>query len=332
VVWSGGSVGSGTPYVDTTTGNAGKYALGQVTRSWTHNSETGADASSTPINPSETAYTYVWHDGAVQTRTQYYADVHARGTNDIDDTQFTLDTHGTVKTADIDDGQPRIVTYVTDTSGQVVVRSVAAVGHDPKEIRYRYGGKEMGVVTNDAGPQDMVYRTSISDRQNNQSPNDGAFRFGYDSGTSRSEFDHSYQGINSYNQGSVAGSYTVRGGESLSSIAASVYGDSSLWYKIAQANGLRSADASLTTGQTLSLPAGVTRNTYNAGTFQPYNPGEAIGDTSPTAPEPPKEAGKNCGMFGQAIVAVVASTYSLIKTILTLNIARNGRLYHFPAT
>ncbi len=76
-------------------------------------------------------------------------------------------------------------------------------------------------------------------------------------------FDPSVAQITSYNQGSSAGGYTVRAGETLSSIAASLWGDASLWYRLAQANGL-SGDAALMEGQSLRVSAGVMKNTHNA--------------------------------------------------------------------
>ena len=66
----------------------------------------------------------------------------------------------------------------------------------------------------------------------------GTVRNGMVSAGQHTDFSGAYEGLNSYYQGSVAGSYTVRGGESLQQIAASLYGDSSLWYKIAEANGI----------------------------------------------------------------------------------------------
>jgi hypothetical protein len=71
-----------------------------------------------------------------------------------------------------------------------------------------------------------------------------------------------------------------------------------LWYKLAEANGL-SGQAGLSEGQSLRIPAGVMKNTYNASTFQPYDPADTIGDTSPTKPHPPKV--NICGGFGQFV-------------------------------
>ncbi|MEM1052703.1 MAG: hypothetical protein AAGI28_11475, partial [Pseudomonadota bacterium] len=64
------------------------------------------------------------------------------------------------------------------------------------------------------------------------------------------------------------------------------------------------AGGSLAAGQILRLPAGVVRTTHNADTFKPYDPGQAIGELSPTTPKPKK--GNNCGVFGAVVVAVVA--------------------------
>jgi hypothetical protein len=97
----------------------------------------------------------------------------------------------------------------------------------------------------------------------------------------------------------------VRAGDSLQSIAQNIYGDSSLWYKLAEANGL-SGQSALFEGQSLRLPAGVIRNTYNADTITPYNPGETLGDVNPSTPQaaPPKK--KKCGGVGTILMVIIA--------------------------
>ncbi|MBN8809384.1 MAG: LysM peptidoglycan-binding domain-containing protein [Sphingomonas sp.] len=98
----------------------------------------------------------------------------------------------------------------------------------------------------------------------------------------------------------------MRAGDSLASIAAQLWGDASLWYKLAQANGL-GADTALAAGQTLTVPAGITRAGNNAATFNPYNPADAYGDTSPTTPAPQAAARKKgCGILGQILQAVIS--------------------------
>ncbi|MFT3727116.1 MAG: LysM domain-containing protein [Terricaulis sp.] len=99
--------------------------------------------------------------------------------------------------------------------------------------------------------------------------------------------------------------YTVRDGDTLASIASSLWGDSSLWYKIAELNGL-TADSALPTGMPLLIPVGVVRSTNNATTYKPYDPAEVVGNTMPTAVKPPKSK-HNCGVLGQIVLVVIAA-------------------------
>ncbi len=101
----------------------------------------------------------------------------------------------------------------------------------------------------------------------------------------------------------------MRSGDTLQSIARSLWGDASLWYLIADANGLSGSDA-LVAGQRLTLPNKVSNVHNNASTFRPYNAGEAIGDISPTLPAPPPVpsqqtssggGGGGCGGIGALI-------------------------------
>ncbi|MFG0787662.1 LysM peptidoglycan-binding domain-containing protein [Delftia tsuruhatensis] len=79
-------------------------------------------------------------------------------------------------------------------------------------------------------------------------------------------------------------SYTV--GESLKTIARNVLGDSSLWWRIAEANGLAvSGDGELQAGQTLSIPK-LALNANNADTFQPYDPSRVTGSLRSVLPAP----------------------------------------------
>ncbi|MCA3111055.1 MAG: DUF2974 domain-containing protein [Rhodocyclaceae bacterium] len=89
-----------------------------------------------------------------------------------------------------------------------------------------------------------------------------------------------------------------------------VYGDARLWFLIAQANGL-SSDADLRAGQTLNVPNRVTNLYASAETVRPYSPGEIVGDTTPTLPDPPPpppppQGRGGCGGFGQVLVMVVS--------------------------
>ena len=104
--------------------------------------------------------------------------------------------------------------------------------------------------------------------------------------------------------------YTVRSGDTLGGIAQALWGDASLWYKLAEANGL-TATSSLTEGQSLAIPAGVWRSQQNAKTYIPYDAQKFLNLSEPSplypAPPPPPPAKKGgCGVFGQILLIVVA--------------------------
>lgn len=125
----------------------------------------------------------------------------------------------------------------------------------------------------------------------------------YFKGTS-ADFKFGYAPISGSYPAAVPGAYTVTSEDSLQSIAKAAYGDSSLWYRIAEANGMTS-DRDLRVGQTLTVPAQV-NSANSASSFQPYDPSEIIGDTTPNMPNPPPKK-KGCGFFGKLIMVVVAA-------------------------
>ena len=122
--------------------------------------------------------------------------------------------------------------------------------------------------------------------------------------------DYNYTPVNERYPGASPGSYVVSSGDTLRAIALAVYGDARLWFLIAQANGL-SSDADLRAGQTLNVPNRVTNLYASAQTVRPYSPGEIVGDTTPTLPDPPPpppppQGRGGCGGFGQVLVMVVS--------------------------
>ncbi|OJZ07381.1 MAG: hypothetical protein BGP22_17795 [Variovorax sp. 67-131] len=121
----------------------------------------------------------------------------------------------------------------------------------------------------------------------------------------QASFGFGYRPIDEGHPAATPGSYAVREGDTLQGIAKSVYGDSSLWYLLAEANGVASG-SELQRGQVLIVPTHVS-SANNASTFKPYDPSKIIGDTSPALMAMPGGGGKEgCGGFGQVIVAVVA--------------------------
>lgn len=127
----------------------------------------------------------------------------------------------------------------------------------------------------------------------------------------KSSFDANFQEIGNYYPAPNPGTYTVQSaGERLESIAMALWGDSSLWYMLADENGL-DRNQSLSAGQTLRIPNVMTNLHNTADTFKPYNPGEIIGNTLPEVPvAPPPAADAGCGA-AQIIVIIVAVVVSI---------------------
>ncbi|MCZ4324658.1 FG-GAP-like repeat-containing protein [Pseudomonas anguilliseptica] len=138
------------------------------------------------------------------------------------------------------------------------------------------------------------------------------------------EVSDTFTPISSSYHGRIPGSYVVNAGDTLASIAQALWGDSRMWYVIADANGLGPSDA-LITGDSLKIPNVVSSTHSDATTFKPYNPDDVIGDTTPRTinppppapPPPPKPKKKKCGGIAKIVMAVVA----VVVTVFTAGAA-----------
>jgi YD repeat-containing protein len=106
--------------------------------------------------------------------------------------------------------------------------------------------------------------------------------------------------------------YVVQAGDTLESIAQSVYGNSSLAYIIAAANGITD-DSGLVVGQGITVPS-VTTNANTATTFRPYSAGRIVGSATPNLPAvpPPPPSSSGCPGVLQVVVdavKIVASAF-----------------------
>lgn len=103
--------------------------------------------------------------------------------------------------------------------------------------------------------------------------------------------------------------YTVQADtETLQTIAKSLWGDGSLWYVIADANGM-TTPGPLQVGQTLRVPTRVTTVHNTSDTFKPYSASDAIGDVTPL-PVPSNSHG-GCGTIGTIIAVVIAAVVTV---------------------
>ena len=88
------------------------------------------------------------------------------------------------------------------------------------------------------------------------------------------------------------GAYTIQAGDSLEQIALQVYGDSSLWYVLADANGINDKstkagkDSPLHVGQRINIPTVSTGQHHTQNTHKVLNGNSIIGNTSASMPLP----------------------------------------------
>jgi YD repeat-containing protein len=288
-------------------GAIGPDALGGVVKVVNKNLRNGA---LTHWSVTDTAYN--WWDGAVQSVVALRADLWdpTKDSHSL----FTYNAWGQLEKVNVNDGRRREVRFTNNLSGEAIRRDeqdFRAAG-DPHEVWHRFNGRQMGYVGNN-GTLNIDYQSSINARTHYVGPSQGAFRLGDGNPTAYADFDQNYSAINSFEQGSTGGTYTVRAGDTLSSIAAQLWGDSSLWYKLAEANGL-GGESGLTDGQMLTIPVGIFKNHHTASTFMPFDPGSVVGDLSPTAPQPqaPVHKKNKCGIFGTILLIVVAAAVTFL--------------------
>ena len=123
------------------------------------------------------------------------------------------------------------------------------------------------------------------------------------------------------------GAYTLQAGDTLEKIALQVYGDASLWYLLADANGITDKNAQagnsseLHIGQRLNIPPVATGQHHTSGTHKVLNSNQIIGNTSaslisPRPPAPPPLPQKNHGLFSKIIVGIIA----VVATVMTAGI------------
>jgi hypothetical protein len=174
------------------------------------------------------------------------------------------------------------------------------------DFHYYGNDTHLGAIGNDGAPE-YNYRNAIDHRYDTASTT--AFRYG--SAQSFVDFDQSYEMINPTSQNGTSSAYTVQAGDTLQTLALAYWGDSSLWYLIADANGL-SGGETLAAGTSLWVPSRVANVHNSASTFKPYDPNEAQVNTDPLAPSPKKA--KKCGGLGAVIVIAVAVAVTAIAT------------------
>ena len=250
-----------------------------------------------------TYYGYEWWDDAKQsTITSQPYNSNAPGWRS-GFSHMTYDVNGHLEQA-IDEAGHRTLRYVNDAQGVVLKRQEYDRQVAFKTQSYYYvDGKQVGAVGND-GPSRVDFAQALAQAKL------GGGKDGYRNGApaSSADFDQNYEPIGPNYPAQTPGSVTAKDGDTLQSLAAGLWGDKSLWYLLADANALTGSEK-LAAGQILRVPNKVTNIHNNSGTYRVYNPGEAIGDTSPTLPTapppPPPPGGGGCGTLAMIIIVVI---------------------------
>ncbi|MBT9458004.1 MAG: LysM peptidoglycan-binding domain-containing protein [Burkholderiaceae bacterium] len=262
-----------------------------------------------------TTYTYEYWDSAKQSGIMVQASNEAAPYWAPGQSRLAYNVNGHLRETQDRTGT-RKLSYFSNAQGLVLDR-YESQGVQRYERHYYYAsGRRIGDVTTD--PTDkfrMSYAEQLAISIKDQAEEQDKFK-NFKPVTS-ADFDQNYEPINANYPAATSGSYTVRSGDTLSSIAQSVWGDSAMWYLLADANGL-SGSETLTVGQVLVVPNKVTNIHNNANTFRPYNPGEVIGNIDPTLPAPPPPTPDGgCGGLGTLLMIVVA----VVVTIYTAGAA-----------
>ncbi|WP_206119070.1 LysM peptidoglycan-binding domain-containing protein [Chromobacterium fluminis] len=222
-----------------------------------------------------------------------------------------------------DEAKNRSLRYVNNAQGLVLKREEIASGSTYKRQDYYFlDGKQIGSVGND-GASRVDYAQALAQSQIGNRKDQ--YREGQP--VNSADFDQNYEPIGPNYPGQTPGFVTVKAGDTLQSLAASLWGDQAMWYLLADANSLSGSEP-LAAGQVLTVPNKVTNVHNNSGTYRVYSPGEAIGDVTPTLPDPPPpppQDGGGCGGVGAIFVAVVA-VVAVVMTAGAAALAMAGTL------
>ena len=249
---------------------------------------------------SSTLYAYLYGDSAKQSQITKHL------TTEQSLSHFSYDVNGRLSNQ-VEDGTNLPKSFVYNAAGELLQRSTTA---STKHFFYA-DGQRIGDVGNapDENPR-ISYAEQLVRNWGGDTPEARRTRYS-NPGPLRADFDQNYEPLNDSYAGSSLSSYVVRqNGETLRAIAQALWGDGSLWYLIAEANGLL-GDGGLVAGQVLLIPNKVTNIHNNSTTWRPYSAGEAMGSVDPNWTAANMAA---VASLGEAIRRSIAASMSILAT------------------
>jgi YD repeat-containing protein len=280
-------------------------------------------------SPTTQTYTYVYYDSALQKSIT----VTGGGSSGTGTSTLLYNANGYLYRDLKSDGTT--IYYNTTANGLVVERQqYKSSPSKPDDVYYAYyaDNRCIGDVTVSATPP--AVRESYAQQWAQTTSNGKVDSSEYKNQTPimSADFDQNYQPINEQYPAATPTTYTVRTGDTLRSIAQSMWGDADMWYLIAQANNL-SGNETLIAGQVLLIPNKVANIHNNANTFRPYEPGVAIGHIDPTLPPPPPPPPHGgCGTLGVVLMVVVAVVVTIYTAGAAAELMAGESLGSFGAT
>ena len=307
---SGGGVGTITTYV---TNTVNYYTNGLLTFTSNDEWKNGYDEGTNGTPDTSMSYTYDdWDDARIAT-TSLDNNPHKQQPTS---SRPIISIGGPVAAVDINDGRRRTVCFAYAPEGQVLNRKErSAASANPEDQRYFISGhadrRDHQQWLLRSGSAVITPRPDPAQLENNMTA--GPFRWNSPSPTLRGNFGVTggYRLYQPHRRRLALGLQPLRRRRRriAESIAASAWGDASLWYMIAQANGL-GAGATLIAGQSLIVPDRVNSIHNNNSTFEIYDPNKAMGDLAPTTAKPPKIGG--CGVIGQILTVAISVVFGNI--------------------
>lgn len=234
------------------------------------------EGGSTVTSPTtRTDYQYTWRDSALQSKIIFDKDTASSSSSDLKTSILAYDVNGFLSFVNIKDGRNRNITFITDPAGQVMRRTEADTlsTDDPISQFHYFNGRRIGEVTNNATGYNSSYNGEVYARRWPKPSSPTPFQYG-NIAQAGSDYDLAYVGLTPDSVPTNGQAWTVRQGDTLQSVAAAVWGDGSLWYLIAETNGLHSGSL-LSAGQTLIVPARIANVHNTSDTFRPYDPHRA---------------------------------------------------------
>ncbi|MBI3899425.1 MAG: LysM peptidoglycan-binding domain-containing protein [Gammaproteobacteria bacterium] len=234
-------------------------------------------------------YAYAKWDGYKQSSVTIKGDAKDVASWKPGTTTYKYDANGHLREL-YDHVQDRTIRYVNNHLGQVMKRYQSEVeiqvAHPKEPIIRRFfylNGIAIGDVGTDKVPSRIDYAQVLADRKDKGGGHIHGDLKDRVTPVTSADFDQNFRPIGPDYPSKTPGTYVVNAGDTLQSIASAVWGDASLWYLIADANGLTGSEA-LPAGTRLAIPNVVTNVHNTSETFRPYDPRLILGDTTPTLP------------------------------------------------